>query len=60
VTHSRQGAERKLLPEILIVSQRRLEFMFSNNPQGFCAWLPVRQADVTQITMQLGYQRRCS
>jgi len=58
------GAERRLLPEILIVSQRRLEFMFriavrvcpAGRARRRCAWLAVRQADVTQITMQLGYQ----
>ena len=32
------GAERRLLPEILIVSQRRLEFMFSNSRQGLSCW----------------------
>jgi len=49
--------------KILILSQR-LEFMFSNSRQGCpagrarrrSARLAVRQADVTQITMQLGYQ----
>ena len=50
--------------KILILSQR-LEFMFSNSRQGCpagrarrrSARLAVRQADVTQITMQLGYER---